>query len=535
MANKTFSEFNLLKRKAFYLTFSFFLTPAVTYSVMSGIFAEYPFVFLGVTAVFLTALVILCVKDKKNIKGAAVIAFILMTAFLSSVISYGLSYRNAKSLYEYTGNEAHSFSVYISKEDADTNGSAFAEITAIDGKDITPSVDVTFYNHSGYYLKQGTYLEFKARYQLSDGGDEFDEWRRSKGVYASWSGISEIRTDSERDKYIFTSGVKEFLSDRLLKVLSVIPGKSRFERVYSVGKAMLFGDKGSLDADLKTQFSRSGIIHVLCVSGLHFSVMLGGLSFILKYTLKRRNARYFILFAAAIAYLFLCGFTKSAVRAALMALIGGMCASGARRNYCTYALLLSVCGICIADPKSVFDGGFRMSCICCVGILCSAVLSEMLGKRFAFRPVTMCVLSSLVVSFSASAFLFPYSVTAFGGASTVSVLASTLAVMPAQLFLVICWIALIVSVLGIGIFDIIIAGLLSGLCEAVCSVARFFSELEYSYIETSVPDISFFVFMLVIAGAAVVSVTKRRAASVYLYTLSVSVLMTAIFLAVSIN
>ena len=263
--------------------------------------------------------------------------------------------------------------------------------------------------------------------------------------------------------------------------------------------------------------------------------MLGGLSFILKYTLKRRNARYFILFAAAIAYLFLCGFTKSAVRAALMALIGGMCASGARRNYCTYALLLSVCGICIADPKSVFDGGFRMSCICCVGILCSAVLSEMLGKRFAFRPVTMCVLSSLVVSFSASAFLFPYSVTAFGGASTVSVLASTLAVMPAQLFLVICWIALIVSVLGIGIFDIIIAGLLSGLCEAVCSVARFFSELEYSYIETSVPDISFFVFMLVIAGAAVVSVTKRRAASVYLYTLSVSVLMTAIFLAVSIN
>ena len=45
------------------------------------------------------------------------------------------------------------------------------------------------------------------------------------------------------------------------------------------------------------------------------------------------------------------------------------------------------------------------------------------------------------------------------------------------------------------------------------------------------PDISFLVFMLILGGASLVAFTKHRAVSVYLYTVSASVLFTvAVFI-----
>ena len=38
-------------------------------------------------------------------------------------------------------------------------------------------------------------------------------------------------------------------------------------------KAMLLGEKGTLDAELKELYRASGIIHILAISGLHLSII----------------------------------------------------------------------------------------------------------------------------------------------------------------------------------------------------------------------------------------------------------------------
>lgn len=532
MIKTTILNFKPLQKKSVYLTATFFLTPVITYLVMSGLFSEYIYLFLAVTAVFFIILVSVCVNDRKNIKGAITAVFILSAAFMSAYVSYNAGYTGAVKLLDYTGNKAHSFCGYIAKEDAGTSSYMFVELTSVDGKPVKPSVTAQAFNHTGYYLENGAYVEFEAKLKSVEEKDgENNSWLKSKGVYAVLSGMKDFVPVSEKDKLYIAGKIKDFFSRRMLTITSYILNNDRFQKTFSISNAMMFGDKSGLDKELKMQFSRSGIIHILCVSGLHFSVMLAGLSFILKYTVINRKARYFIITGASFFYLFLCGFTGSALRAAVMSLIGSACITGARKNICTYILLLAVCVICIVNPHSVFDNGFMMSCVCCIGILCSSLLSEQLGKRFRFHPVVSVLLSSVLVSFSASSFLFPYSLAAFNGASTVSVAASTLAVMPAQLFLTVCFIASIVSLADIGICNFIFSSLLSRLCGFICKVAEFFSGLRYSYIECEMPDISFFVFMFILGGAALVAFTKHRAVSVYLYTVSASVLFTvAVFI-----
>ena len=50
----------------------------------------------------------------------------------------------------------------------------------------------------------------------------------------------------------------------------------------SVMKAMLLGEKGTLDADIKALYQQNGIIHILAISGLHLSVIGMGCHTILK-------------------------------------------------------------------------------------------------------------------------------------------------------------------------------------------------------------------------------------------------------------
>lgn len=53
--------------------------------------------------------------------------------------------------------------------------------------------------------------------------------------------------------------------------------------------AMLLGEKGALDAEIKSLYQRAGIAHVLAISGLHISLLGMGLYRLLR---KRLHTQY---------------------------------------------------------------------------------------------------------------------------------------------------------------------------------------------------------------------------------------------------
>ena len=142
--------------------------------------------------------------------------------------------------------------------------------------------------------------------------------------------------------------------------------KKRIEEVYpedaeGIFSALLIGDRTLLDDETGDLWQRSGISHMLAISGLHLS-LIGMALFSL---LRRLGAGLKTSSGAAAAFLFLyaclTGFSISTLRAFLMFLYMTGAKVTGRSHDPANALALSALLILWAEPGSLFESGFLMS------------------------------------------------------------------------------------------------------------------------------------------------------------------------------
>lgn len=133
--------------------------------------------------------------------------------------------------------------------------------------------------------------------------------------------------------------------------------------------ALLLGDRDGLDASVTRDFSRSGVSHLLALSGLHFSIMIGLCGLLLGRLGVPRTARCVLLLVAIFGYLALIGFSASACRAAIM-LAAVYCSFffSARADSVT-SLFGAAALIIFISPSSVLDVGLWLSVLATLGII----------------------------------------------------------------------------------------------------------------------------------------------------------------------
>ena len=160
-------------------------------------------------------------------------------------------------------------------------------------------------------------------------------------------------------------------------------------------RAIMFGDKGSLDEDVLEAFRKNGTAHILAVSGLHIGFIYG---FILKLWRWRRgwtfllfNTVFFLLYAAA------AGFSPSVTRAVIMVLLHIAAGIRNRRYDLTNAAFLVFIGVIARNPYMVFNSGFQMSFL--------AVLSLTLVLPYMRRVYSGVFLASTAVQVGLGPFL----------------------------------------------------------------------------------------------------------------------------------
>ncbi len=61
---------------------------------------------------------------------------------------------------------------------------------------------------------------------------------------------------------------------------------------YGLLKAMILGDKSSLDADIVTKYSNHGLSHILAISGLHIMIFIGCLEYFLEACYCQKHIDY---------------------------------------------------------------------------------------------------------------------------------------------------------------------------------------------------------------------------------------------------
>ncbi len=133
------------------------------------------------------------------------------------------------------------------------------------------------------------------------------------------------------------------------------------EKDAGIVKAIILGDKSAIDKDTKDLYQKSGIVHVLAISGLHISVIGMGLYNILKRLGAGLKTRTLIPGFIVLSYAVMTGFCPSAQRAAVMFLIR-MGAVYLGESYDIYsAAALSALFIFIRQPLMVKQSGVLFS------------------------------------------------------------------------------------------------------------------------------------------------------------------------------
>ena len=273
--------------------------------------------------------------------------------------------------------------------------------------------------------------------------DKYEAYFESDGVYVSF----EV-SDSE---YVKTE--KAGLFDKLRELNAVLSGKLSENIGGYEGKlasAITLGDKSDFPARLKLDFRRAGASHILAVSGMHLSVIILSLRFIL-FALERKK-RNVVLITASLLYMALTGFSPSVCRAAIMTtmfLIGDI--FGEKSDGIT-SLAISMVIILAIWPNAVYGAGFWLSCAATYGILVvvpSFRLAFLYPKKTDKLPLALLkkiarfVLTLFIASGAAQVFTMPITFLVFGGVSALSIFSGVLIIPLAEAALILSMLAAI--------------------------------------------------------------------------------------------
>lgn len=157
----------------------------------------------------------------------------------------------------------------------------------------------------------------------------------------------------------------------------------------SVMKAVLLGQTGLLDPDVKRMYQANGLIHIICISGLHISLIGMGLFSILRKTRVPVPAAAIVSITVIILYGLMTGMHASSFRAVLMFLFH-ITAILIGRTYDTFsALSAAAILLLIHQPLYIEYSGFQYSFGAVIAI---GLVSEYFPAQWRFLSVPVVLL-----------------------------------------------------------------------------------------------------------------------------------------------
>lgn len=252
--------------------------------------------------------------------------------------------------------------------------------------------------------------------------------------------------------------------------------------------SMLLGEKDLMSDEDKRMFSRTGVSHIIAVSGLHVGILCTLVGFIGR----RINIAFNMVIVNIVLfiYFYIAGGSPSIGRAVVSSVFADICfvLDRKRDGISTLAIIASV--MIFLNPFVIYNTGFQLSFLATFSIV---YFYPIINKRIKF--------SAASVTIAANIMTLPIIVYSFDGISILSVISNVLAV-PFVAFVV------YIDVASIFLFEIFpfIASIVAGLNSVIITIIYFIlekvDEIWFSYIQFTQLDFSFLViyYIIIILG-----------------------------------
>lgn len=330
--------------------------------------------------------------------------------------------------------------------------------------DGVPGVKVTYLG-SGFNAEYGDILHLK--------GCTFSEYKNdyvfrnkdifmSEGIFlsADYPESAELERTNSRPVKNSLAGYREKMISRLRSSMDSETG--------DFISAMVFGEKRGFDPDMRTALYRSGVGHVMAVSGLHVSVIAVMLMTLFKRLRLGRVLPFVFMNILMFLFISMAEWPVSAIRASIMIDFVYLAKIFRRQSDTFNSLAAAVLIICVSNPYAVYSSGFLLSVTASFGI---GVFGPYMTKNFTDRKFA----KSAVIMACTSLCIFPLSIKYFGETSLVSPVTNLL-------FLPLCSAALVLGAIFVitgGVLPVL--GLAEFLLRPVLAASDIISQNDLTY------------------------------------------------------
>ena len=258
----------------------------------------------------------------------------------------------------------------------------------------------------------------------------------------------------------------------------------------SLCKAVLLGDKQALSRDIKDYFTQTGTSFLIVVSGMHLSIVVSALLFLLRKITENRYIIFIAVFLTVLSFMAITGFTPSVVRSGIMITL----------TYCAMIFFrksdgltsLGIAGIVLTffNPYSVGDIGMLLSFTATMGILMwsNPISNYIIAKLHISNNFLKDCIRMISTSISATLWIIPITIIVFG---TVSPLVVIVGFITSPIISAILILALICSILYLCPFISFMAypfALVAGLlCKLQIWIISFFANVPYCSVNAQTP------------------------------------------------
>ena len=281
-------------------------------------------------------------------------------------------------------------------------------------------------------------------------------------------------------------------------------------------KGMLLNDKSGLSSETRSQFSRAGAAHLLAVSGLHVSLLLGALELLLKKLFVPKKLRIVVIILGGALLLALTDFSPSAVRSVFMLFAVYLGFMLSEENDSPTSLFCSVALITLISPYSVSDIGLWLSFSATLGLvvvypyierkLPYIEKSKKLSKKLLRLGVS--ALKVALIALVANFFTLPIMWYCFGSASIVAVLSNLLLSPLTAIFLPLCVLSLVLGKLAfIGNGVVFVT---SAIARAMLLCVKLVADIRFGVVSLEYPFAAPLVIVFSIAMAVLLVVRIKK-------------------------
>ena len=272
------------------------------------------------------------------------------------------------------------------------------------------------------------------------------------------------------------------IKQKRLDLLFRIDNSSLQPQNKAILKGIILADRTEIDQEIINHFSKTGLIHILAISGSHMAIIFLMILFVLNpiFSVKYRNIPIYISLAAIWGFAIFIDYGNSVVRSCIMITVYYIMIFLQRKPNLLHSLALAGMMILSIDTQQLFDVGFQLSFLAVFGIFWLYKPITNHYKPLKNRAIRF-ILNTFSLSLAAQLTTLPLILFYFHQFSIMSVFINVISIMVSQGFIIFSF---IVSILfGIEFTPDWLLKIYDWCASFFLNMVAFFSKTDFSFVE----------------------------------------------------